>query len=565
MPLKPILDGVELQQVERIEGDQLQVLEQHRVAALEGDFFQPLGQRAVRINLSGVLTGSAAAKSLETLRGKFRSAQPVMFVADIATATKTSRMLIHEINVRELAGKPERFEYAITLVQYIGPSGAKATTPGPVAAPMPAVSSGQLAIEVSAGHNVHVDARTLNVSVEGTQEKGKRFAQSLNNRSLLTWKEDRFPPGYYSVNVVGTNPPIAGSADVIVRPGQTSRVAVQLSGTAPIARAFVVHFGFDKAFIEPGMLPVLGQVAQYAQSHPEERLAIVGHTDLAGPPEYNQRLSERRSRSVLACLTQGQQTAANQEWKTLRRTDSWGRREYETMLRDLGYLRRELESDSQSATSALQAFQRDRKLPVDGLAGDSTWTALIQAYLSRTSLAVPIKQILDMGDAEGHAVRRWQGRGAEDSIRNTPDAWRPNRRTELIFVKAKDLPGREWLVQPAETETFVVQGSIHRDDGTPLSHVKYVLTAPDGEYMDGERPGSPGQGQPIPGKTAADGSFVYGDHPKGAGIYTLEIKGPFVVRLKGQQPETAKGPYTWKRLDGTSNFNVLAAPRRTIV
>jgi hypothetical protein len=122
MPVKPMLDGVELQEVEWVEGNQIQILKQHRVPALEGDLLQPLGRRAVRIRLQGMLTGSEAGKSLETLRGKFRAAEPVRFVADIATATKIARVLIEEMRVRELAGKPERFEYAITLVEYIASS-----------------------------------------------------------------------------------------------------------------------------------------------------------------------------------------------------------------------------------------------------------------------------------------------------------------------------------------------------------------------------------------------------------------------------------------------------------
>lgn len=129
MPAKPILDTVELQQVEWIEGNQNQILKQHHVPALEGDFLQPLGRRAARIRLQGVLTGSNAAKSLATLRGKFRAAQPVRFVADIATATKVARVLIEEMRIRELAGKPERFEYAITVVEYIAAAAPKATAP----------------------------------------------------------------------------------------------------------------------------------------------------------------------------------------------------------------------------------------------------------------------------------------------------------------------------------------------------------------------------------------------------------------------------------------------------
>jgi outer membrane protein OmpA-like peptidoglycan-associated protein len=43
-----------------------------------------------------------------------------------------------------------------------------------------------------------------------------------------------------------------------------------------VATAFVVHFWFDKAFIEPCLRPVLKQVADHAAAHPDEKLVIVG-------------------------------------------------------------------------------------------------------------------------------------------------------------------------------------------------------------------------------------------------------------------------------------------------
>lgn len=120
-PVKPMLDGIELTLVQKIDAAEEQVQAQHGVPALEGDFLQGLGRRATRVTLSGVMTGAEAAEDLKTLREKFRAAAPVPFVADIATATKVERVLIEEMGVRELAGKPERFEYALALRELIPP------------------------------------------------------------------------------------------------------------------------------------------------------------------------------------------------------------------------------------------------------------------------------------------------------------------------------------------------------------------------------------------------------------------------------------------------------------
>src|SRR5438874_12467847 len=105
MPAQPMLDGIVMQQVREIEGEHDEIFTQHNIPAMEGDFLQDLGRQAVRIRLNGTLTGPDAAKGLETLRGKYRAATPVPFVADIATATKVNKMLIEEMGIRQLAGK----------------------------------------------------------------------------------------------------------------------------------------------------------------------------------------------------------------------------------------------------------------------------------------------------------------------------------------------------------------------------------------------------------------------------------------------------------------------------
>ena len=123
MAATPMLDDLELAQVQEIESGQRQALAEHGVPALEGDFLQRLGRNGTRLDLRGVLTGSDVRDSLEALRKKFRKAEPVSFVADIATATSVEKVLIEEMRVRELAGKPEVFEYGFSLREF---------TPAPV-------------------------------------------------------------------------------------------------------------------------------------------------------------------------------------------------------------------------------------------------------------------------------------------------------------------------------------------------------------------------------------------------------------------------------------------------
>ena len=126
MPRRPMLGDLELQQVQDLGTGEDQVLVRHAVPALEGDFHQGIGRRAHSVFLSGVLTEvqnkegiQKLADRLKKLREKFRSAAPVPFTSDITTATKIDQVLIQEMDVRELAGRPARFEYAFLLREFI--------------------------------------------------------------------------------------------------------------------------------------------------------------------------------------------------------------------------------------------------------------------------------------------------------------------------------------------------------------------------------------------------------------------------------------------------------------
>jgi len=564
MAAKPMLDGIELQQVQKIDGDQSEIFNQHQVPALEGDFHQDLGRRAARIRLNGVLTGPKAANHLVTLRTKFRAAAPVAFVADIATATKVNRMLIEEMGIRGLAGKPKGYAYALTLVEFIGP--AKAKTPvqpslPPPVLPGPNLNAGNLRVEALAGGQPGFDFRRAVVKVEGVGQNNLGISKMVSERRGHVWVGEGLPPGQYNVRVTVTDPPMSGVRAVQVRAAQSAEVAVPLNPGVTIARAFVVHFSVGSSFVEPAMMPVLRQAATYARAHPFEELLIAGHADAADAAKDKQSISEERARAVSACLTYGNTRRTTlAEWNVLRRGGSgqvhrvWGRREYQLILQELGYFQGQIGGDPHLTDAVVRDFQLDYGLPVDGIVGQATWTALIGAYLNQSGLAIP-------GD---RFVRgSWAGMGVQRLVRNTGDAWRPNRRVELLFVKSGSRSSNpaDWEILAAESDSIVVAGSIRLDDGTLCAGLPYVLTAPDGEYMDGEQAWGPGRGNPTPGHTAANGSFRYPAKPKGIGFYTLEIIGPFVARLASEPRSAAKGTRVVARLDGSRNFDVIISRR----
>jgi outer membrane protein OmpA-like peptidoglycan-associated protein len=605
---KPMLDGVELPQAQRIASEDEEVLAQHGVPALEGDFLQDLGRRAVRVTLSGVLTGPEAGEDLKGLREKFHAAAPVPFVSDIGTATKVDRVLIEEMGVRELAGKTERFEYALSLREYTPPP-AVTEEPPPVIPPPPVPVTATLVVEVIVEGEPAFDFSRVRVTATGPETR------TLTNRANNVWTEVDFPPGSYTVEAAVDDPdPMAGSAPAEVREGETTQASITLRRGAAIAKAFVIHYWFDKAFIEPCLREVLQRVVAYSDAHPDEKVLIVGHTDLVGSDDYNQSLSERRGRSVHAYLTSGRDRAASvSEWNELRKQnpggvtihDTWGTREYQYILQDLGFYAGNIDEDHGPATdAAVREFQTARGLNPDGVVGDATWEKLVEGYLDDDPLSIPEERFFpNARGACNSGIVKWLGCGEQDPVLNTQDAWRPNRRTEVLFIRANELPGEvpkpvtfdlpapgfvgtgwclgpgnpaqrcpfttrttpqpgKFLIRPAEPGKVLVQGTITFEDGTPVSNAKYSLLAPDGEYLHttngvadkGERPSGPQRGRPIQNRADELGRF---SHPVETpeGVYILEIfdlTTPQVARSTEEPAGSGRGNVVCFRLDAAA-------------
>ena len=634
--IKPMLGDIELPLVQKLDVDGNQALAEHAVPTLEGDLLQGLGRMASRISLRGILTGSGAGRGLEDLREKFQAAQPVDFVADLATATGVVQVLIEEMAVRELAGKPERFEYAFTLREYIAstpataeepqePTAAQPAAPEPDLAE-PAVSDppdvrideglGTLIVEVIVEGQQDYDYSSVAVTVEGRREDASSLSRTLNNRSENIWTEKDFPAGEYLLTASAHSQSMSGSKETAVRSGETAQETITLHpAPSNIAKTFVVHFAMDNSFLEPGLCQVLQRVAEYAESNPREKLIILGHTDLVGSDEYNQKLSERRARSVYAFLTFGRDDNARREavdeWDNLRRLaaqwqrdvqDNWGTREYQFMLQDLDYYRGNIDGNHGPKTkAAVSDFQKYHELPPTGVMDDPTWRWLIEEYLFLYSLAISENRFFrNAGDECDNGPLKWLGAGEQDPVKSTQDAWRPNRRTELLFVQGDRIPcevpkprtfdkpapggpwclGRpydddntpeagikrqdflsrdgeepnKWLVEPAEPGRTIVRGRIIKDtnDGPPFAHAKYVLIAPDGEYLHtdaggrpdlGERPQGERRGEPIANQADENGNYGYPEETP-EGTYILEIRDiddPRLVRWKDDEEYEARG------------------------
>lgn len=64
-----------------------------------------------------------------------------------------------------------------------------------------------------------------------------------------------------------------------------------------------VLFDFDKTAVKPDGAKILDRLIAFLKENPEKKVALEGHTDSVGTPQYNQGLSERRAASVKDYLT----------------------------------------------------------------------------------------------------------------------------------------------------------------------------------------------------------------------------------------------------------------------
>ena len=70
----------------------------------------------------------------------------------------------------------------------------------------------------------------------------------------------------------------------------------------PPVRNFLVFFDFDKSNLTPRAMDIVKEAANVAKSGQNARVTCTGHTDTAGPANYNVALSLRRANTVKNAL-----------------------------------------------------------------------------------------------------------------------------------------------------------------------------------------------------------------------------------------------------------------------
>lgn len=121
MPTDVMLDDLQLPLIQELRVREDRALVAHPVPGLDGAAHQQMGRRPIVISLIGFLVDDASLDALEKLRRKFQAHDPLPFTADITTATKVQQVIVDDLHVTEVAGKPQQYRYVMRLLEYIPP------------------------------------------------------------------------------------------------------------------------------------------------------------------------------------------------------------------------------------------------------------------------------------------------------------------------------------------------------------------------------------------------------------------------------------------------------------
>ena len=120
--MRPLLATIELPQVQEIRISDVRSVTEHKPPGKDGSLLQDLGRVPTDVTVWGVATGPDAPAFIDRLKAAMRAGAPVAFVGDITSDTELEDVIIDDVEIRQLAGKPDRFAYLITLREHMKPT-----------------------------------------------------------------------------------------------------------------------------------------------------------------------------------------------------------------------------------------------------------------------------------------------------------------------------------------------------------------------------------------------------------------------------------------------------------
>lgn len=211
--VKPMLDDLELPLVQEIATYDKRMLAEHKPPGMEGSLLQNMGRRPERIILWGVAAGTDALKFVEKLEDKFKAGKPVPFTTDITADSKIDNVIIEDLSWQELAGKPERYAYVLSLLEFISPLQPDTDTASVDAAAAQdakdnqtetqnQIAANQGTIEVTVeSDDPNLDLNQFNVQIEGRTDDGKDYKAVIDKPEEGVFRKTDVPPGQYNVSL----------------------------------------------------------------------------------------------------------------------------------------------------------------------------------------------------------------------------------------------------------------------------------------------------------------------------------------------------------------------------
>ena len=119
--MRPMLDDLELPNVQEIRGHDQRVLAEHQPPGMEGSLFQNMGRRPTNLILWGIAAGPDSLDFVERMNPLFHANQAVPFIGDIVADAEIENVIINNLQWREVAGKPSHYLYVLDLHELMEP------------------------------------------------------------------------------------------------------------------------------------------------------------------------------------------------------------------------------------------------------------------------------------------------------------------------------------------------------------------------------------------------------------------------------------------------------------
>lgn len=211
MPIS--LAEIELNSIQNIKTDETQALVKHRIPGLQGDIIQYLGRHPTRISFEGIFKGDEALDHIEKLRQKFKAREPIAFVSDITDSTDVTEVVIENLRIWEIGGRPNNYAYTILIKEFVrvteeevagqieGEQEKEAAQANIENEEQIENKEGTIEVRVELEEG-EIDYSGISVLLEGTTNEGEELSIAIDKEENGIFLADNLPAGTYTATVI---------------------------------------------------------------------------------------------------------------------------------------------------------------------------------------------------------------------------------------------------------------------------------------------------------------------------------------------------------------------------